>query len=140
MPPLLFELIQSSSSFLTCTYDKLLFKAMFLLAFSAFLRVGEITISQQPLNTIHFNQIQFFPNIFSPTHFIITFKHYKHAKPTHLPKMLINKSSSSFCPVASLAAYCVLRGPQKGPLFISQQGNPVTRSCFSKIFASKLII
>lgn len=58
---ILVQLLQSLPHVTQTHYDRVLFHSMFLLAFYAFLRIGEITIqSHQAKNNIQYNCVKFF--------------------------------------------------------------------------------
>ena len=56
--------------------------------------------------------------------FVRYFKHSKHETFT----LFIPKQTCIFCPVKALHAYLHLRPKQAGPLFIFQDGNPISSS------------
>ncbi len=100
---------------------------MFLLAFFAFLKVGEITVSNNPTNILKMDQIHE-----QNGHFAIVFYHYKHSKgKTHV--LRITPRNSINCPVKALNSYLSLRGNQPGSLFITSDQHTVTRSLFSSM-------
>lgn len=116
-------------------FEKALFKAMFLLAFYGFLRVGEITSCQKVINKnlILFNQISR-----QQDHLIIKFVTYKHhmGKPFFLT--IHSASNKKYCPVQCLEDYIKLRGVQNGPLFCYVPNIPVSRGKLSAVLKNCL--
>lgn len=116
-------------------FESAMFKAMFLLAFYGFLRIGEITSAQKVINKnlLNINQI-----VMEQDKIIIKFIAYKH----HMGKpffLTINSASNkNYCPVQCLQRYISLRGTQKGPLFAYIPDIPVTRCKFSTILKNCL--
>ena len=66
---------------------------------------------------------------------VITFKNYKHNYNQN-PFSIILAKQLNTCPVKSFLDYFLLRGPSSGPHFINQEGLPVLRSDFCKMFCS----
>jgi integrase len=109
-----------------------LLKAMFLIAFHAFLRVGEMTVraKQGPSHntlqvadcTVNFRA----PQVSSIS---ITLRSSKHnqARPFHIT---IPANNTKNCPAVAIHQYLALARPKQGPLFQTQDGNPVTRHYF----------
>ena len=46
-------------------------------------------------------------------------------------KLSFGRTNHAVCPVSAILAYLVVRGAQPGPLFLTQQGKPLTRHYFS---------
>jgi integrase len=109
-----------------------LLKAMFLLAFHTFLRVGEFTVrSQQAHNpntllaadcTVNFKGLQV-----SSVSLTLRNSKHNHARPFHIS---VPANQSHNCPASALHDYLKLARPKSGPLFQSQTGAYVTRHYF----------
>lgn len=116
-------------------FEMAMFRAMFLLAFYGFLRVGEITSGQKVINKnlIQFNQISR-----EQDHLTIKFITYKHhmGKPYFLA--IHSASNKNYCPVQCLQDYIKLRGEQNGPLFCYVPNIPVSRGKFSAVLKNCL--
>ena len=110
-------------------YLATMLKAMFSLAFHAFLRVGEMTSKNGTSHNIKFSQI-----VKSSEGFKITLKNFKHAPLNHTTILLITPSSSVTCPVTLLAQYLLIR-----PLFIFKDKVPISRQFFCKCLHQCLI-
>ena len=115
----------------------ILFKAMYLLAFHGFLRIGEITHTKSGAqNNINYHEIKF---LFSenetgvPYAFELHMTNFKHniTKSCHI--LLIKESlQQDMCPVKALWAYCRIRGTKAGVLFCFMDGTPISRQFFNK--------
>jgi len=114
---------------------KSLLKAMYLIAFHAFLRIGEITQSGNPANNITWQAVQFLLDDKAVPYAIelnmATFKHNS-GKSCHKLHIQQNNQQMEYCPVQALWKYCKLRGNAKGPLFCFLNGNPISRYFFSQ--------
>lgn len=132
---ILHKLLDSLQHTISNLYEKILFRAMFSLAFYGFLRIGEITssLTVPNKNLLHFNQI----SIVNDT-ILIKFVSYKHSlgKPFFLT--IHGAKDSDFCPVQCLKNYINQRGVQEGPLFCYVLCTPVTRIKFSVILKNCL--
>lgn len=106
--------------------NQTLFRCMYLWAFFAFLRVGEMTISHgNTINTLQLSNISINPQAVK-----VQFYHYKHSrKPAAL--WLHQQPRAQFCPVQALRDYLALRGSAPGPLFLNTHGKPLTHSAFT---------
>jgi hypothetical protein len=97
---------------------------MYLLAFHAFLRIGEITGLALPLGDIKF------PHGDSEDLQILMSK-FKHSTGKHIPVLFLssNNSNKAVCPVHSLWSYLQLRGKESSnvqPLFSFMDNAPCT--------------
>lgn len=126
------RLLAALPTSVSSVYVAQLFKAMFLLAFRAFLRVGEITVSATTAcnaNLLMLNDVAIEPISQSVN---VTFRHFKHKVGTepfilalsHLPPPL----DISYI----LSNYLGARGYKPGPLFM-YNGKPVTRGFFASV-------
>lgn len=112
-------------------YIRNLYQSMFLLAFHAFLRVGEITAS--PHNLALSDLVP------TPSQVTITFKSAKHSAGNSQQVTVNALSSSTFCPVKTLFVYLNCRGNYPGPLFVLN-GRPLGRQEFVKTLKRLLAI
>ena len=133
-PMILTKLVQALPFTTDSHFTKCMLHAMFVLAFCAFLRVGEITKTQN--KTSHY---LLFGNIVSGTNtnnlgFIdITLPHFKHSKSSftiHLPQ---NRSNPLLCPYKTLLDYISIRNHSSpdSPLFPFMDYSPVLRHYFT---------
>ena len=137
--PTLVHIMKISDNVCVSQYETFMFKAMCAMAFFAFLRIGEITVSKRDSvngNLLQLDQVCRQPsgkvNVVS---LIITFTSYKHNYNQN-PFSLVLTRQPTVCPVQSLLDYFSVRGTVRGPLFINQDGSPVLRSEFSKMLSS----
>ena len=117
-------------------YDKLLFKAMFLTAFFALLRVGEISSTIYGSRNIILYQnvkLNFRKTRLSSVH--ITLHSYKHCN-GQSSTLEFKASQTALCPVYALWTYLQARGNARGPLFLTSQNVPVTSLQFSNVLRS----
>lgn len=113
------------------TYDFWLYSAMYVFAFFALLRVGEITfldgdvrhLLQNDCITFHFSN-----NVL--VSMTVTIKSYKHS--TAPFSVDIDRQKLPADPVYILYNYITLRGHEMGPLFCSRNLYPIHRSLFIK--------
>ena len=112
-------------------YEKVLFNCMYLTAFFAFLRIGELAGTGPHVLTIDQVVCNF------PSNVTIKFNSFKHHQGR--PISLVIKPSSPMCPVQAMQKYLELRGSTPGPLFV-YPGQPVlSRTCFVQRLKSSLI-
>lgn len=134
--PILQQLVQVTDTIVSSQYMALLYKAMFTLAFHAFLRIGEITVSNNTTtrgNVISINQITTAQNASGTVDALqIAFKDFKHNYNKSPRNIRISRQLSA-CPVSYMVQYLSNRGPRQGPLFIDNTGSPIQRSHFSKM-------
>ena len=132
-PPLLKKLVCALSSLEFSSFTKCLFRSMFLLAFHAFLHVGEITLSPSG----HKNLLKISDVKLKRDTLELHLRSYKHSL-SHLPKILILKSQREkiLCPVIAVKNYLNYRGSSDGPLFITEAGKPLSRAHFLAVLKS----
>lgn len=140
---ILHKLIQTIPKTFKQKYTQALLSSMSLLAFHAFLRIGEMTTDGKPAasHTIHLDDIRFVTNnSTTPTAVNISLKSWKHSKPGASFTMQIPASSCQvYCPVVNLAKFIKLRGLHPGPLFCMQNNVPCSRGLFSKMLKQTLM-
>ena len=131
--PLLYRLHGSVNHLISRPYARAMFQAMYMLAFYAFLRVGEFTLSHgQADNLLQFHQIMLDADRKAVQ---VGFHRYKHSKgKQHV--IYSHSSTGPVCPVETLKTYIQYRGggEKASPLFIQQNGCPVTRAEFTNAF------
>ena len=125
-----------SSLYLSVKFSKNFVKIHVLLAFHAFLRVGEFTClskSGKQGHTLLVEHVQFTHTSSIITGMEITFKSFKHSKGK---EQIIFVASCNHdidhCPVHALNTYFSLRQPQRGPIFTFMDGTPMSRSFFTQ--------
>lgn len=113
----------------TDNYESTLLRAMFLLAFHGFLRVGEITCeahNSQNKNLLHVHNLEVDKH---SKQMIIKFTDYKLKADTTAFKLAISPQKE-LCPIEAMSQYLKLRGNKPGPIFVLNQ-LPVKRSYFT---------
>ena len=132
---ILHKLIESLPFVTRTLYDRVLFRSMFLLAFFAFLRIGEITTGKDsPQNTIKYNAVKLFGRQNVPSRLEIVLSDFKWQQ-SHRPTMLsipCNTSNPATCPVKSLMEYMSFRGSSEGPLFCHPPNKGISRAYFNQ--------
>lgn len=127
-PTILSDLMESLRAVCSSAREVTLFRAMFSLMFYGFLRVGEVTDSQ---NNITLSQVEV-----SPSAVTIKFVKFKHHQ--GLPKSVLIREQGIGCPVKALSLYMAIRGSNPGPFFADTNGRPVSSFQFSDIFKRAL--
>ena len=121
------------------SFEAVLFKSAFALAFFAFLRVGEVVCGREGRHTLKTSGLRW-TNLHSSRGtseaMLVTLDSSKSDQFGRGCSILLSKSDSfAFCPVALLEAYWRVRPPGKGCLFVHFDGRPVTRRQFSVVLA-----
>ena len=125
--PMIDTMFQKMHLILASWYKRYLFRCMFLVAFHALLRPGEITDSPHNLRieNVYFRtdgaMVLFLPS----------------AKNNHssVPQMVEVLPTTAFCPVAEVKQFLQFRKQGPGPLFIHQDGTPVSYAQFHDVVA-----
>ena len=103
-----------------------MYSAMVLVAFHAFLRIGEYTTKGgQESHVIQREHVQFSIHGGKLTGMALTLFHFKHSK-REVTLELKARIDEQFCPVKALARHIGIKGPKKGPIFINEDGCPVS--------------
>ena len=112
--------------------SRILLKSVFLLAFGAFLRLGEILIRSpsDSSKVIQFEDVSISYVGKTPRSLTLMMHHYKHKKGTNPISITLdaNEQNPQLCPVLALQNYIELFKPNKGPLFQFINGTPVTHT------------
>ena len=125
---ILHKLVRSTSHVASCYYHNILLSAMYLLAFHAFLRIGELAVA----STAHCDTVLQVSQLELTSHdFTVVFYSYKHYHGPPVTLAISAHPNSAFCPVMTMRSYLTLRGKSQGPLFIFPGGAPVTKSFFN---------
>lgn len=117
------------------TYTCRLYTAAFCLAFYAFLRIGELTMSNnQQANVLQFGDITTSGKSENqPSRVHIVFHKYKHSDGSGHQITIQSEQL-----VQALAGYEKIRGTTPGPYLIDQCGNPITRNRFASVLTLTL--
>ena len=121
--PILKNLLEVSPRINGSHYQICQFKAMCSLAFFAFLRIGEITSTNNPgCHPLQLNQLAY--NCDSSNHVLsirLTFHNFKHNY-NQRPFQLTITRQPACCPVQLLLEYLALRGNREGAIFMTPGG------------------
>ena len=126
--PILHQLLQSLTYAVTTNYDQTLWRSIFLLAYHACLRAGELTLSKNPSNVLQLSQVSI-----AQDHITIQFTSYKHSNGRTPLITIQSQPPGQPCPVDSLRRYLTVRRKNPGHLFINQDASPVTIQQFSAV-------
>lgn len=124
-PDILARLVAAIDSLHLTPREAALIRAMFLLAFYAFLRVGEMCNSRHCLQLANLNLQSRFLSL--------SFTSFKFSA-GRAPSIFIPSRPPAICPVQAMHAYIALRGQEPGPLFSDEGGRPLS----SRVFAGSL--
>ena len=127
-PSILNDLVNSLSHTVSVHFHRILFKAMYLLAFHAFLRIGELTSSGTSKHFLLREHV-----IVEKDGIQIVFHHFKHSTGQPVRLLISVQENIHLCPVTALSEYLSLRqhGKQDEPLFSFMNGSPISRSFFN---------
>lgn len=140
--PILHQLLGALNTICSSHYDKLLFQSMFLLAFHAFLRIGEVVNNGRTQNILKLSNIQFFRqgNIY-PSRLEVTFDSYKgHYNTSPVTLSLTTQVDASRCPVQCLFNFLQVRGSKEGPIYVFPNGKPISYQYFCNTLKQALVV
>jgi hypothetical protein len=128
---ILINLIEALKICISDTHHRILLRAIFLLAFNAFLRLGEILV-REPSTVVTVLQKSdvniYYDNNGYPTSASFTLRHYKNmANDQPTTKSISGQTNRDLCPGLALHIYLTTFNPKMGPLafFQFQDGSPV---------------
>ena len=105
---------------------------MFLTAFFALLRVGELSATQfGSANLIQYKHVELVNNKDGLSHIVLHMRQHKHSNGTPLPITLNRQKDNNLCPVQAVGKYLVIRDTKTGLLFILKNGQTVTSRQFT---------
>jgi len=139
--PITYNILKEITSVLpaicSSDYEIRLFTAAFVLAFFAFLRVGEKTCSQ---TNMKFGHAILFKNVIANEDSIsIVLETSKTDQFRNGVNIIVQKQTdNAVCPVNHLKKYLACRPPFGGPLFCHYGGKPLTRYQFSAVLKKGL--
>jgi integrase len=124
--PILVKILNAVDHTVPDLYNRTLLKAVFLLAFHAFLRLGELAIRNRAQfgNVLQKNDV-----VFDDQGVQIVLRHFKNIKNNQPVTIFLSPSiSETICPVRALQQYVELATHTTGPLFTFRSGSPVSHS------------
>lgn len=114
-------------STLPVPYNNVMLWAACLLGFFGFLRSGEFT--HNPLSSSELQPADIaVDNRDNPTFITVTLRRHKTDQYGTGTTIVIGRTGDSLCPVAAILTYLAIRSSVPGPLFIKEDGSPLTRS------------
>ena len=126
------HLLQALAHVIKAYYQRIMFEAMFLLAFYASLRIGEITSRLKThQNLLLFQDVTLHKYKSGQTTVNLKMSHFKH-NTSKQPVLLEIKSQAkaNYCPERKLREFVRLCRRSKGPLVCYRDLNPIKRSEF----------
>lgn len=135
--PITLQLLCSMCDVLKCIfsdhYKIVLYKATFLLAFYAFLRVSEFTfVSSGSQHALTLRQVTCTPVNNVPALFI-RFDSFKHSKGRPFTLQINQTENASYCPVRVMMQYLKLRPKGQDILFVTEDNTPVSATDFNSV-------
>ncbi|XP_062590567.1 uncharacterized protein LOC134252145 isoform X2 [Saccostrea cucullata] len=114
-------------------YNRKMFQALFLFAFSAFARIGELIGSDKHLDdVIQLSDVSFISLGGKFDQVNVCFRKFKHNSSGQPKYISFTHGPCQISAVESLAQYLNIRKNIEGPLFILNGGLPLTRGLFDK--------
>ncbi|XP_069111803.1 uncharacterized protein [Argopecten irradians] len=132
---ILHRIINAMSNVIHPLFKVCLCRAMFLLAFHAFLRIGEFTLNHNNSTSkiLQTSDINFLRD---DTHSIkamtVRIVNFKHSENQTITLEIPIKANKNYCPVLALHSYLQMSNHTSGPLFQFADKSPVTYSYFCK--------
>lgn len=132
--PILHRILSLGPELSLPAYELCLFNAMCSLAFHAYLRVGEMAVTNGNNTILNLHDVTKLLNADNQVIAIrVTFRNYKHSYNQSPISLVINRQNI-FCPVGILMDYLAMRGYHDGPLFVLK-GSPVERKYFCDLLS-----
>lgn len=129
------KLVNNLSVFITSNYELKCFKALYLFAFSAFARIGELIVTNEnkvdaviQLSDI---TVQYISD--RPENIQVCFRNFKHNNGKTAKTITFSHGDASTSAVLALVEYLHVRISSPGPLFCLQNGQPLNRAHFDRI-------
>lgn len=133
--PILNKLLLHIPVVIKSTYEQCLFKAMFLFAFSAFARIGElVSVKNVPIHhIIQVGDVSFLYDNSEAKEVQVTFRHFKHSTKQGSKTVTFSHGYAMVSAVTAILSYLQHRSNNPGPLFCFSTGLPISRSYFDTI-------
>jgi len=127
--PILLRLVDSLERLGLSLWDRVMFRSMYLLAFFACLRIGELALPSKaaPNHTLNISSVK----CTGREKLEVRFATYKHSKkPATIS--VYSQPRPAYCPVAAWLEYLKVRGEGPGYLYVNSSRQPVTRQQFTR--------
>ena len=134
--PILTKLVMSLSHVCDSQFDQILLRSMYLTAFFACLRIGEITIRGKGQRSV----VQYRHLSLKNSSFTLHFNNFKHNQEGKYHTITVVKQSPPLCPIEAMSDYIHLRGKTDGLLFIMENREPISRQQFQIHFTRSCIL
>lgn len=135
-PLILGKLVNALEHTISSSFVRALLRAMFILAFCAFLRVGEITkTGNSNQHFLKFGDICVSQDVRVRKFIDVNIPYFKHSKSHHTTlRLQENNTNTCLCPYQAVVRYLDLRKHSScsEPLFSFMNGNPITRHYFTQ--------
>ncbi|XP_062574792.1 uncharacterized protein LOC134236633 [Saccostrea cucullata] len=130
---ILHKLINANKMTVSQPLNQLLLKALYLLCFNAFLRLGEVVVKSvaDRDRVLQVQDVTFHGDGNLPHSVQIVIRHHKTQKKNDPLIVSIQGGSGEFCPVQAMHEYCKKSSHSSGPFFQFVDGTPVTYSFVS---------
>ncbi|XP_061190392.1 uncharacterized protein LOC133198298 [Saccostrea echinata] len=136
------QLVTSLDKLSISAYQCSMLRAMCLLAFHAFLRVGEIRVSSSTdgKNVLTLANVKLVSGKLNSCESLeITMDNFKHSAGKHIATLILQRNKSDqFCPVQAIQLFLKLRGLSPGPLFAYPNGDGLLRQHFTNFLQMSL--
>ena len=133
--PILSNLIHHCSISSLDSYNKIMFNAICLTAFNAFLRIGEIILrskTDDPLTVLQYDDVTFLKSKSGLSSCNLSLRSWKGRYSGPPVKILMHSGSNPLlCPVSALVKFFKIRGFAAGVLFCQADASPCVRSFFT---------
>ena len=129
---ILYKMCEYSPLALSSTYDHTMFRALALLAFHGFFRLGELVEKGSMSNTVQLNGVGFHPE---GLRLVIS-----KSKTSPVPQVVLVKKTTQWCPVQAAAQFLDMRGKVPGQFFACPRGMPLSHSRFVKMLNKVLTV
>lgn len=134
------KLIKTTSLVCSSNFEAILFSTAFSVAYHAFLRVGEFTLSSNQTNqVIAFEHLKFVTNQKSTVDYIEFIVPFSKTDQIGKGESVILEPTKNFvCPILWLKKYIAMRPKISGQLFVHLDGSPLTRFQFCSVLNKSL--
>ncbi|XP_069138811.1 uncharacterized protein [Argopecten irradians] len=123
----------------TSPFELVLFRSMFLFAFNAFARVGEIADTGKQENLVHYENIMLSRSeLTGNEEVVVHFYEFKHNLDKTRHTVTFGHGPTNHSAIKALTEYIVFRGTSAGPLYLYLNGKPVKRQHFDKTLHAAL--
>ncbi|XP_078340123.1 integrase/recombinase xerD homolog isoform X3 [Crassostrea virginica] len=128
------QIIDSVPQVTADEYDHKLYIAIFLFAFSAFARIGELICTpSQTAEVIQLSDVSFTNQDGLVAKATVCFRKFKHNSAGPPKYITFSHGNCKISALDAILTYLRVRSNKPGPFFLSKSGLPVMRVCFDKI-------